>query len=456
MSRKLSIVILAAGQGTRMKSDRPKVLHSIGGKPMLVHVIERAAEQQPTAVYVVYGHGGEQVQSALSGLPVEWILQDQQLGTGHAVDQAMSHIDDGQTVLVLYGDVPLIGSATLSRLIAAADAGALGLLTAVLPDPTGYGRIVRDAAGTVQAIVEQKDASPEQLSIAEINTGMMAASAGQLKDWLRRIDNDNAQGEYYLTDVIELAAASGVTVNAISTTDLAEIEGVNNKLQLATLEREYQRRQAEALLLDGLILRDPVRFDLRGSLQIGRDVEVDVNVVMEGEISLGDRCYIGPNCQLKNVSLGSDVRIEANSVLEDAEVGDHSVIGPFARLRPGSQLAAKVKVGNFVEIKKAHIGTGSKVNHLSYVGDTQMGKNVNVGAGAITCNYDGANKHLTEIGDDVFIGSDSQLVAPVKIGAGATIGAGSTITRDVPTNELTLSRVAQKTISGWQRPVKDK
>ncbi len=456
MSTHLTVVVLAAGQGTRMKSDLPKVLHTIGARPMLAHVIDSAQFLNPDAIHVVYGHGGERVKERLQDLPVSWVLQSQQLGTGHAVNQAMKEIADSQIVLVLYGDVPLISPATLSRLVDAAKDSSLGLLTAELGDPTGYGRIVRDAAGNITSIVEQKDASPDQLAIAEINTGMLAVNAGQLRDWLSGIDNGNSQGEYYLTDIIALAVESGVRINAISTLDLPEIEGVNNRVQLAELERVFQQRQAKRLMLEGVTLRDPARFDLRGSLKVGRDVEIDIGVIIEGEVKIGDRCYIGPNCILKDVVLGSDVRVEANSILDSSTLGNHCLIGPFARLRPECQLADDVKVGNFVEVKKSTVDKGSKINHLTYVGDTRMGANVNVGAGTITCNYDGANKHRTVIGDDVFIGSNSQLVAPVTIGDGATIGAGSTITRDTPAGELTLSRGEQKTLKGWKRPVKIK
>ena len=456
MSTHLTVVVLAAGQGTRMKSDLPKVLHPIGARPMLAHVIDSAQSLSPDAIHVVYGHGGERVKEQLSGFPVSWILQSQQLGTGHAVSQAMEEIADSQIVLVLYGDVPLISPATLSRLVDAAKDSRLGLLTAELDDPTGYGRIVRDSAGNVTSIVEQKDASPDQLAIAEINTGMLAVNAAQLRGWLSRIDNRNSQGEYYLTDIIALAVESGVRINAISTSDLSEIEGVNNRVQLAELERVFQQRQAKRLMLEGVTLRDPARFDLRGSLKVGRDVEIDIGVIIEGEVELGDRCSIGPNCILKDVVLGSDVRVEANSILDSSTLGNHCLIGPFARLRPDCRLADDVKVGNFVEVKKSTVDKGSKINHLTYVGDTRMGANVNVGAGTITCNYDGANKHLTVIGDDVFIGSDSQLVAPVTIGDGATIGAGSTITHNAPAGELTLSRSEQKTRKGWKRPEKIK
>ncbi len=456
MSTYLSVVVLAAGRGTRMKSDLPKVLHPIAARPMLAHVIDSAQSLNPQAIHVVYGHGGERVKEQLSDLPVSWVLQSQQLGTGHAVSQAMEVIADSQIVLVLYGDVPLISPATLARLVDAAKDNRLGLLTAELGDPTGYGRIVRDSAGNVRSIVEQKDASADQLAIAEINTGMLAVNAGQVRGWLSSIDNGNSQGEYYLTDIIALAVESGVTINAISTTDLPEIEGVNNRLQLANLERVFQQRQASRLMLEGVTLRDPGRFDLRGQLKVGRDVEIDIGVLIEGEVELGDRCYIGPNCILKNVVLGSDVRVEANSILESSTVGKQCLIGPFARLRPECHLADGVKVGNFVEMKKSTVEKGSKISHLSYVGDTLMGANVNVGAGTITCNYDGANKHQTVIGDDVFIGSDTQLVAPVTIGNGATIGAGSTITHNAPAAELTLSRSEQKTRKGWKRSLKKK
>ncbi len=456
MSTYLSVVVLAAGRGTRMKSELPKVLHPIAARPMLAHVIDSAQSLNPQAIHVVYGHGGERVREQLPDLSVNWVLQSQQLGTGHAVSQAMEVIADSQIVLVLYGDVPLITPATLSRLVDAAKDKRLGLLTAELDDPTGYGRIVRDAAGNVRSIVEQKDASADQLAIAEINTGMLAVNAGQLRGWLSSIDNGNSQGEYYLTDIVALAAGNGVVINAISTTDLSEIEGVNNRLQLANLERVFQQRQANRLMLEGVTLRDPGRFDLRGQLKVGRDVEIDIGVLIEGEVELGDRCYIGPNCILKDVVLGSDVRVEANSILESSTVGKRCLIGPFARLRPACHLADGVKVGNFVEMKKSTVDRGSKISHLSYVGDTLMGANVNVGAGTITCNYDGANKHQTVIGDDVFIGSDTQLVAPVSIGNGATIGAGSTITHDAPAAELTLSRSEQKTCKGWKRSLKKK
>ncbi len=452
----LSVVILAAGQGTRMRSKLPKVLHTIGGQPMLAHVIRTAQSLRPEAMQVVYGHGGEQVRAALSDLPVQWVLQEQQLGTGHAVAQALPNIAAGQTVLVLYGDVPLTRTDTLRRLLAAAEGGALGLLTAHLDDPAGYGRIIRDAQGDVIAIVEHKDASDEQRSINEINTGMLAVSAARLREWLAGLDNKNSQGEFYLTDVIAMAVRDGVAVKAVHPAAIAEIMGINNKPQLAELERIHQRQQAEALMVQGVTLRDPARLDVRGEINVGRDVVIDVNLVCEGRVIIGNDVSIGPNCYLRDVSIADGVVVQANSVIEETSIGAGSRIGPFARIRPGTVLADDVHIGNFVEIKKAEIGQGSKVNHLSYVGDATIGKRVNVGAGTITCNYDGANKHQTIIEDDAFIGSDSQLVAPVTVGAGATIGAGSTISKDAPPGELTLSRVPQQTRKGWKRPVKKK
>jgi bifunctional UDP-N-acetylglucosamine pyrophosphorylase/glucosamine-1-phosphate N-acetyltransferase len=454
MMTPLSVVILAAGQGTRMKSDLPKVLHTIGGKPLLVHVVKDAQLLGAEKTYVVYGHGGERVREALAEFDVHWVHQAQQLGTGHAVDQAMPHIPDEHTVLMLYGDVPLITVDTLRRLIAVSHGGNLGLLTATLNDPTGYGRIVRDAAGAITRIVEQKDASAEQLAIREINTGMMAVNAGRLRSWLSRLENGNAQGEFYLTDIVAMAVAEGVAVNAVGPTDIVEIEGVNNKKQLAELERAYQHRQADRLMLEGLTLRDPARFDVRGELRFGRDVVLDVNVIIEGNVTLGDRVRVEANNILRDVVIGDDVTVHANCVIEQSHIGRQCEIGPFARIRPETELAEHVKVGNFVEIKKTTVAHDSKINHLSYVGDTTMGANVNVGAGTITCNYDGANKHQTIIGDNVFIGSDTQLVAPVTIADGATIGAGSTITRDVAAGTLTLSRAEQRSREGWKRPLK--
>ncbi|HWS01797.1 MAG TPA: bifunctional UDP-N-acetylglucosamine diphosphorylase/glucosamine-1-phosphate N-acetyltransferase GlmU [Gammaproteobacteria bacterium] len=456
----LSIIILAAGQGTRMRSALPKVLHRLAGKPLLEHVIDAAETLGAGQIQVVYGHGGERVREQLAARQVSWVEQAQQLGTGHAVAQALPAIADSDQVLVLYGDVPLIDADTLRRLLAVTVNDCLGLLTAELNDPTGYGRIMRDGprekAGRVIGIVEQKDARPEQLALREINTGFMAASAGALKRWVGALGNDNAQGEYYLTDVIAQAAAEGVTISTVTPTVLSEIMGVNTLAQLAELERVYQGRQAQQLMQAGVTLRDPARFDLRGRLEHGQDVVIDVNVVLEGELKIGSRVSIGPGCVIRNVVIGDDTIIQAHCVIEDATIGVNARIGPFARIRPETRLANDVHVGNFVEVKKSDIGVGSKVNHLSYIGDTTIGARVNVGAGTITCNYDGANKHRTIIEDDVFIGSDTQLVAPVTVGAGATLGAGTTLTRNAPPGELTISRAKQETRAGWKRPVKKK
>jgi len=450
----LSVIILAAGQGTRMRSALPKVLHPLGGFPLLQHVIRAAQQLEPSNIHVVYGHGGERVREVLGHEAVNWVLQDQQLGTGHAVDQVMPSVSDNDTLLVLYGDVPLISAETLRQLLAPAENGGLSVLTATLHDPQGYGRIIRDADGNLAEIVEQKDASEAQLKIREINTGFLAAPAAKLRGWLDRLDNSNTQQEYYLTDVIAMAAADGVDVTSAAAEYEHEILGVNDRLQLSALERIYQRGQAERLMRSGVTLADPDRFDVRGDISAGQDCFIDASVILEGHIKIGDNVKIGANCLIINSYIGDDVEILSHCVIEDAEIGAASRIGPFARIRPETRLADHVHVGNFVEIKKSRIAAGSKINHLSYIGDTRMGSKVNVGAGTITCNYDGANKHLTEIGDDVFIGSDTQLVAPVKVGDGATIGAGSTITREVPAGELVLSRSPQQTRPGWKRPVK--
>ena len=450
----LSIVILAAGQGTRMRSALPKVLHPIGGRPLLRHVINTACQLSPDSIHVVFGHGGDQVREVLADADVSWIEQAEQLGTGHAVDQVMPLISDENTVLVLYGDVPLITPETLQPMVEQAGSGKLSVLTAVLDDPCGYGRMVRDDEGSLTSIVEHRDASEEHLQIREINTGFLAAPAGMLRGWLSKLDNSNVQGEYYLTDVIAMAAADGVPVESVGAADEFEILGVNDRVQLATLERAYQRRLADQLMRAGVTLADPARIDIRGELSTGSDCAIDVNAVFEGNVRLGDGVCIGPNCVISNTRIGDATQVFANCVIEDACIGGSSRIGPFARIRPETELDERVHVGNFVEIKKSKIAAGSKVNHLSYIGDTHMGSGVNIGAGTITCNYDGANKHLTEIGNDVFIGSDTQLVAPVRVGDGATIGAGTTVTREVPAGELTLSRSPQKTIEGWRRPVK--
>ncbi|AIK17185.1 bifunctional UDP-N-acetylglucosamine diphosphorylase/glucosamine-1-phosphate N-acetyltransferase GlmU [Glaesserella parasuis] len=449
----LSVVILAAGKGTRMYSDLPKVLHPIAGKPMIKHVIDTAKQLSAKQIHLIYGHGGDLLQQRLSVEPVNWVLQAEQLGTGHAMQQAAPFFADDENILMLYGDAPLITATTLEKLIAAKPENGIALLTVVLDNPTGYGRIIREN-GSVVAIVEQKDANPEQLKIQEINTGVMVASGASFKKWLSQLDNNNAQGEYYITDVIAMANRDGYKVEAVQATNLMEVEGANNRLQLAALERYYQKIQAEKLLLAGVTIIDPARFDLRGTVTHGKDVVIDVNVILEGSIQLGNNVKIGAGSVLKNVVLGDNVEIKPYSVLEDSVIGESADVGPFARLRPGTELAAKAHVGNFVEIKKSTIGEGSKVGHLTYIGDSEIGANVNIGAGTITCNYDGANKFKTIIGDNVFVGSDTQLVAPVTVASGATIGAGSTITKDVAADELVITRVPQRHIQGWQRPTK--
>ena len=453
---KLSIVILAAGQGTRMKSDLPKVLHPLAGRPLLQHVVETAQEIGAADIHVVYGHGGERVREQLSGLEVTWVEQAEQLGTGHAVAQALPEVADDHRVLVLYGDVPLISAETLGRLLKFSGDDGVGVLTMEPGDPHGYGRIVRNDADQVVKIVEQKDASHRELHIREVNTGILTAPAAKLKEWLGRVGNDNAQGEYYLTDVVALAVAERISVTGVLTHDPMEAEGVNDRIQLAALERHYQGREAERLMRDGVTLIDPARFDLRGELICGRDVTIDVNCIFEGRVEIGDGAVIGPNCLIRDSRIGPGMEVRANSVIESSSTGGGGFIGPFARLRPGTELADGAHVGNFVEVKNSRIGAGSKVNHLTYIGDTDMGAAVNIGAGTITCNYDGANKHRTTIGDRVFVGSATQLVAPVTVGDDATIGAGSTITRDAPPGDLTLSRSKQTSLKGWKRPVKQK
>lgn len=452
---KLSVVILAAGKGTRMYSDLPKVLHKVAGKPMVKHVIDTAKQLSADQIHLIYGHGADLLKARLADEPVNWVFQAEQLGTGHAMQQAAPFFKDDENILMLYGDAPLITKETLEKLIAAKPENGIALLTVKLDNPTGYGRIIREN-GSVVAIVEQKDANPEQLKITEVNTGVMVSDGASFKKWLARLDNNNAQGEYYMTDVIGLANQDGFQVAAVTAEDIMEVEGANNRLQLNALERYYQRKQAKALLLAGVSLADPERFDLRGELVHGKDCEIDINVIIEGKVVLGNNVRIGAGAVLKNVTLHDNVEIKPYSVLEDSVIGEAADVGPFARLRPGAELAAKAHVGNFVEIKKAVIGEGSKVGHLTYIGDAEVGANVNVGAGVITCNYDGANKFKTIIGDDVFVGSDSQLVAPVTIEKGATIGAGSTITKNVAENELVITRVPQRHIQGWQRPTKKK
>jgi len=452
----LSIIVLAAGQGTRMRSDLPKVLHTLGGRPLLAHAIDTAHHLEAAAIHVVIGHGAEQVREAFAQAGVHWAIQERQLGTGHAVAQVLPDVPDSRTVLVMYGDVPLIAPATLEKLVGIAAQGELAVLTAALDDPTGYGRILQDAGGNIRGIVEEKDATVEQRRLREINSGFLAAPAGRLRAWVQALDNSNAQGEFYLTDVVALAVRDGVAVRGVHAADPHEILGVNDRAQLAALERCFQQRQASECLRAGVTLIDPARFDLRGRLTAGQDVVIDVNAVLEGTVRLGNRVMVGPNVVMRDTTVGDDVIILANCVIEDALIGDGVRIGPFARIRPETVLAAGSHIGNFVEIKKSQVGEGSKINHLSYIGDASVGRNVNIGAGTITCNYDGAYKHRTVIGDDVFIGSDTQLVAPVEVGDGATIGAGSTITRDAPAGELTLSRAPQKSRPGWNRPEKQK
>lgn len=451
----VNVVILAAGQGKRMHSQLPKVLHALAGRSLIGHVMAAASALTPTRVCVVYGHGGESVREAVSGPDIAFARQEPQLGTGHAVQQAIPSLTQAAVTVVLYGDVPLIRGDTLQRL-AAASRDSVAVLTAELDDPRGYGRIVRGADGAVREIVEEKDATAEQKLIREVNTGLMALPTARLSAWLARLKNDNAQQEYYLTDVVKLALQDGVAVDTVAVSSVWESLGVNSRAQLAQLERVYQREHADKLLERGVALADPDRLDVRGTLTCGRDVRIDVNCVFEGEVSLGDGVDIGANCVLKNVSIAAGARIEPFCHLDSAHIGERCRIGPYARIRPGTRLAEDVHIGNFVEVKASEIAAGSKANHLAYIGDTSIGTNVNVGAGTITCNYDGANKHRTIIEDDVFIGSDTQLVAPVTIRRGATIGAGATITREVPAGALALTRVKQTLIEGWRRPVKKK
>jgi len=454
MSLALEIVILAAGQGKRMYSAMPKVLHDLAGKPMLGHVVAVARSLAPRAIHVVYGHGGEQVRAAFARDELHWAHQAEQLGTGHAVQQAVPAVAENALVLILYGDVPLIRAQTLQNLISQAGANTLALLTAELHDPTGYGRIVRNATNQVARIVEQKDATADEAAVREVNTGILVAPAARLRGWLARLENRNAQREYYLTDVIAMAVADGVDIVTRQPSAVWEILGVNNKMDLAGLERTHQKNIAQTLLEQGVTLRDPARLDVRGELVCGRDVVIDVNVVFEGKVTLGDGVKIGPNNVIRDATIGAATEIQPNCVIDGADIGGACRIGPFARIRPGTRLAAHAHVGNFVEIKKSDIGEGSKVNHLSYVGDSSVGRDVNIGAGTITCNYDGANKYQTIIGDNVFIGSNSALVAPVTVGDGATVGAGSVITKDVPSQELAITRGEQRSIRGWKRPQK--
>ncbi len=438
-----------------MHSDLPKVLQPLAGRPLLAHVLSAARALEPAAIHVVYGHGGDAVKAAFAGhSDLSWVLQSQQLGTGHAVLQALPSIPDDHQVLVLLGDVPLVAARSLQRLINDSADGELALLTAVVDNPTGYGRVIRDERAEVSRIVEEKDATDDERRVNEVNTGLMAFAAGPLRRFLSKLDNDNAQGEYYLTDVIARAVEAGTKVQGTVIDSPAEVLGINDRAQLAIAERMLQRRIAQDLMSRGVTFADPERIDVRGALNVGRDVFIDVGAVFEGDVELGDRVRIGPYAVIANSKLGAGTVVHPHTVISDADAGPDCEIGPFARLRPGSDLAKHVKVGNFVEVKKSAIGEGSKVNHLSYIGDTEIGRNVNVGAGTITCNYDGANKHKTTIGDRAFIGSGTMLVAPVTVGADATIGAGSTITKDAAPGELTLERSKQTTITGWQRPKK--
>ncbi len=452
----MEVIVLAAGQGKRMRSVLPKVLQPLAAKPMLAHVLDTARILEARRIVVVYGHGGEVVREALDAPDLAWARQDPPQGTGHAVQQAMPLVDDGDIALILYGDVPLIGVPTLQRLMAAASDTALALLTVSMDDPTGYGRILRDAAGKVTRIVEEKDATLDERRVQEVNTGILAAPVARLRQWLGNLKNDNAQGEYYLTDIIAMAVADGLDVVTTQPDAFEETLGVNNKTQLAELERIHQRNIARRLTDAGVTVIDPARLDVRGTLECGRDVEIDINCIFEGTVVLGDGVRIGANCIVRNATLGAGTRVAAFSQIEDTTMGEACVIGPYARTRPGTVLGNDVHLGNFVEVKNSVIADHSKANHLAYVGDADIGQRVNVGAGTITCNYDGANKFRTIIEDDVFIGSDTQLVAPVRVGKGATLGAGTTLTKDAPADQLTVSRARQMSLAGWQRPVKVK
>lgn len=451
----LKVVILAAGKGTRMRSKLPKVLQPLAQKPLLQHVIDTAQALNCDEIITVIGHGAELVQSRVTGQNIRFTLQEKQLGTGHAVMQADTHYLEDDTVLILYGDVPLTSSDTLNKLLTLVDhQHPLALLTVLLENPAGYGRIVRDSDNAVQSIVEQKDASSEELTIKEVNTGIMAVKGGYLKQWLAALDNQNVQSEYYLTDIIAMAVSDGFSIQTTQPILEAEVLGVNDKQQLQSLERTYQLQRAESLMQQGATVVDAARLDIRGDVTVGADVTLDINVVLEGHVLLGENVSVGAHSILKNVQIAANTQIHPFSHLEDCTIGESCSIGPYARLRPGTELADEVRIGNFVEIKKSNLGKGSKVSHLSYIGDTSMGKEVNIGAGTITCNYDGVNKHQTIIGDYVFVGSDTQLVAPVEVESGATIGAGSTITKCAPADELTLSRSKQITLKGWQKPTK--
>jgi len=450
----LSIIILAAGQGKRMNSDKPKVLNLLAGKPLLTHVCETAIKIEHREIYIVYGCGGEQVRDSLKNSQVTWVKQEEQLGTGHAVQQVLPSIPKTDDILILYGDVPLINETSLTKLVkAAADTG-FSLLTAYFDEPYGYGRIVRDSSDNIVAIIEEKDATEEQQSICEVNAGFMVIKSETLNGWINSLNNKNKQNEYYLTDIVAMAVKDNIKVSPVLAESIIEVQGINTRAQLSEAERYYQTVQAYHLMDEGVGIADPSRFDLRGELEIGSDNEIDVNVVMEGRLKLGNNISIAPNCLIKDTIIGDNVKIFANSVIENSIIGNDCRIGPFARIRPDSILDDHVHVGNFVEIKKSSLGKRTKANHLSYIGDAEIGNDTNIGAGVITCNYDGANKHKTTIGDNVFVGSDAQLIAPVRIDDGSTIAAGSTITKNVGSNSLAISRAEQKSVPSWERPKK--
>ncbi len=450
----LSIIILAAGQGTRMYSDKPKVLHTLAGRPLLTHVYHTAAALSNREIHIVYGHGGEQVPEASREFHASWVKQEEQLGTGHAVQQVFPNLPDVDNILILYGDVPLITEQTLEVLVDAASESGFSLLTTYLDNPRGYGRIIRDDKEKITAIVEEKDASEDQRKICEVNTGFMVVNGKKLKEWVNALKNENKQNEYYLTDIVELAVKDGVNVTSVIADSPIEVQGINTRSQLCEAERYFQLVQAHHLMNNGVGLMDPGRFDLRGELEIGRDNEIDINVVIEGRVKLGNNVTIGSNCHIKDTIIADNVHVLPNTMIDNAVIGNGCRIGPFARIRPDTSLSEDVHVGNFVELKKTDVGKGSKVNHLSYLGDSHVGSGTNIGAGTITCNYDGVNKHQTIIGDDVFVGSDVQLIAPVKVNNGATIAAGTTVTKDVAENALAISRADQKAIPKWKRPTK--
>jgi len=446
----IEAIILAAGQGTRMKSKKAKVLHELGGKTLLQHVVD-AIQPLSSSVNIVIGNDAELIKNSINSRSISWVLQKMQLGTGHAIQQAISNINDELTCVILYGDVPLITTNTIKSLIDKSEKNGFSLLSVLLDDPNGYGRIIRDKKELIKAIVEDKDADVNERKINEINTGIMAIQGSLLKKYIAQLEPNNSQGEFYLTDIVKIAVKDNVTISSLVCDNVSEVMGINDKNQLAEAERIYQQQQAKELMSKGLTIKDPNRFDCRGSLIFGKDCSVDINVVLEGENELGENVLIAPNCIIKNAKIGDHAEIKANTIIEDAVIGSHTTIGPFARIRPETEVGNSARIGNFVEIKKSSIDEGSKVPHLSYVGDSTIGKNVNIGAGVITCNYDGVNKHQTIIEDGVFVGSDTQLIAPVTVGENATIGAGSTITQDVPSEKLTLSRKKQKTIPNWKR-----